>query len=115
MRIHRIRASRAYTLLEMLVAMTIFAIISVSAGFALVHAGRAQMSASTYANDMREARAILGRIADDIRWAYASADSPMTQFVATGTPRIRCFPSLRSRTGSRARRPGRYRPAAVPE
>lgn len=76
---------RAYTLIEMLIALVVFAIITTATGFALTAAMRGQQEARQRADDLQEARALFGVLSRDLRAAFASASSPTTFFVADGS------------------------------
>lgn len=78
------KAQRGYSLLEALVAMIVFAIITLATAFAIQNGMRAQLRVNTSADDTQEARTIIAILARDIRSAIVSASNPNTFFVATG-------------------------------
>src|SRR5437588_398064 len=75
---------RGYTLIETLIALIIFALVSAATGFALSAAIRGQDAVQKRADEMQEARAVLSTLSKDIRAAYASAGNTNTFFVASG-------------------------------
>lgn len=79
----RCRAA-GYTLIEMLVALIMFALISLATGFLLTSALRGQANMRRQAADAQEARALMELITRDVRSAFAVTGSPSTYFVATG-------------------------------
>lgn len=109
-----------YTLIEMLVAIIMFALISVATAFLLTAALRGQADLRRTAADAQEARALLAVITRDIRSAFVVTDSASTYFVATGADSgpILQFTSLASRllpdpTGSGVSDP--YGATALPQ
>jgi hypothetical protein len=64
--------------------MIIFSLITAATSFALNTAIRGQRAAQQKAEDLQEARTLLGIISRDLRAAYASAGNPNTFFLATG-------------------------------
>src|SRR2546421_11370817 len=78
------RRRHGYTLLETLIALIIFALVSAATGFALSAAIRGQDAVQKRADEMQEARAVLSTLSKDIRAAYASAGNTNTFFVASG-------------------------------
>ena len=84
MRRRSLHTARGYTLAETLVAMIIFSLITAATSFALNTAIRGQRAAQQKAEDLQEARTLLGIISRDLRAAYASAGNPNTFFLATG-------------------------------
>lgn len=78
------RRAGAYTLIEMLVALIMFALISVATSFLLTGALRGQSDMRRQARDAQEARALLDLITRDLRSAFVVTGSPSTYFVASG-------------------------------
>jgi prepilin-type N-terminal cleavage/methylation domain-containing protein len=83
--LHYSNRSRAYTLIEMLIALIMFALISAATGFALTAGIRGQQAIGDHMDELTEARTLLGTITRDLRCAYASAANPYTFFVASGS------------------------------
>src|SRR5438094_419748 len=79
------RARRGYTLVETIVAMLIFALISAATTFALNTAIRGQRTAQRKADEIQEARTVLAVMSRDFRGAYASKANPNTFFVSNGS------------------------------
>jgi len=69
----------------MLVALIMFALISVGTSFLISGALRGQYQLGTRAAEAQEARALLHILTRDLRNAFAVSGSPTTYFVATGT------------------------------
>ena len=88
-----------YTLIEMMVAIIMFALISVATAFLLTAALRGQADLRRTAADAQEARALLSVITRDLRSAFVVTGSSSTYFVATGADSgpILQFTSLASR------------------
>jgi prepilin-type N-terminal cleavage/methylation domain-containing protein len=76
--------SRGYTLIEMLVALIMFALISVATAFVLTSALRGQSELRRKTAEAQEARALLGVLTRDLRGAYVVTGSPTTYLVASG-------------------------------
>lgn len=93
------RQSGGYTLIEMLVAIIMFALISVATAFLLTAALRGQADLRRTAADAQEARALLSVITRDLRSAFVVTGSTSTYFVASGADSgpILQFTSLASR------------------
>lgn len=77
-------ASTGYTLVEMLVALVMFAMISVATAFLMSGALRGNAMLTERTREAQEARALLNVISRDLRSAFAVTGSPATYFVATG-------------------------------
>jgi type II secretion system protein J len=73
-----------YTLLEMLVALVMFGLISVATSFALTAALRNQQATAQRAEELQEVRAIFRLLARDLRGAFASQNNPNSLFIADG-------------------------------
>lgn len=71
---------RGFTLIEMLVALVMLALITVATAYALTAGLRAQADMRRRADSADEARALLAIIARDLQAAYASADNPGAVF-----------------------------------
>lgn len=76
------RRNRAYTLIEMLLALVIFTIISVAVSVAYGSVVRAQNNINTADATNREASEVFSEICRDLQFAYASANDPNTMFIA---------------------------------
>jgi len=76
---------RGFTLLEMLVALTMLALLTSAAGLAISVAVRQHAQARSYLNELEEERAVLGTMVRDIRHACVSSDNPDSIFLASGT------------------------------
>lgn len=77
----RRRGRRAYTLIEMLIALIMFGFITTATAFALTTALRGQHAAQQKADEAQDVRAVLNIISRDLRAAYASAGNPNTFFL----------------------------------
>jgi prepilin-type N-terminal cleavage/methylation domain-containing protein len=75
---------RGYTLVEMLIAVIMFALITVATGFMMSGGMRGQQQIREKASDAQEARALLSTITRDLRSLFAVTGSPATYFVASG-------------------------------
>jgi len=95
----RRRRRRAYTLVEMLIALVVFAIITTATGFALTAAVRGQQTAQQRADELQEVRTLLSIIGRDLRSAYASLNGQNTFFVAedSGSGLVLTFTTLGNR------------------
>jgi prepilin-type N-terminal cleavage/methylation domain-containing protein len=78
------KKSLGYTLIEVLVAMIIFAIIASATGFAVSMALKSQHGIRLRTDELQEARTVLNVITRDLRSAYASAGNQNTLFLAGG-------------------------------
>lgn len=78
------RTRRAYTLVEVMVALVLMAIISVATGFAMSMALRNDARARSRTDAAEEARSVLSVLVKDLRNAYASAGNPSSCFIASG-------------------------------
>lgn len=78
------RRSAAYTLLEMLIALIMFALISVATGFMMTAAMRGQDQLGKRTSEAQEVRTLMGLLARDLRSAYVVTGSPSTYLVASG-------------------------------
>lgn len=76
--------ARGYTLIEMLVALIIFALISVATGFMMSSALRGQAQLAARTSEAQEVRALMALLTRDLRSAYVVTGSPSTYFVASG-------------------------------
>jgi type II secretion system protein J len=77
------RRQHGYTLIEVLVAMIMFAFISAATTVSLNAALRGQQAAQYASDALADARAALGTMSRDLRAAYASQGNPNTLFVAS--------------------------------
>ncbi len=95
----RTSLSPGYTLIEMLVAIIIFAIITTATAFALTTAVRARENAESTAEDMQEASAIIHLLRHDLRSAIASGSNRATYFVGqnSGSGDLLSFSTLAPR------------------
>ncbi len=78
------RAQPAFTLLEALVALTMFTILTVALGIALSTGLRAQAASQSREDNNGRVRAVFDALRRDIQAAYASPTSPVTEFIASG-------------------------------
>ncbi len=76
------RRNRAYTLIEMLLSLVIFTIISVAISVAYGSVIRAQNNINTADATNREASEVFTEICRDLQFAYTSANDPNTMFIA---------------------------------
>lgn len=74
----------AYTLMEMLVALIMFALISGATAFLMTGAVRARYQLDVRSIEAQEARALINVLTRDLRGAFAVSGSPSTYFVASG-------------------------------
>ncbi len=100
-RVRRSLPTRAggYTLLEMMIAVIMFALITVATTFMLTAGLRGQQQIGAKATEAQEARALLGVITRDLRSMLVVSGSPSTYFVASGadTGPVLQFTTLASR------------------
>jgi prepilin-type N-terminal cleavage/methylation domain-containing protein len=80
----RTNRRQGFTLLEMLVAMIILAIITLATSFSLSTSLIGYDKVQAKAEDMQEARALFRTLSNDLRAAYVSEANPHTMFIATG-------------------------------
>lgn len=80
----RLRVQRGYTLIEMLIALIMFALISTATAFLITSAVRAYSRMGDESVETQEARAILATLTRDLRSTFVVTGSPSTYFVATG-------------------------------
>ncbi len=78
------RFQQGFTLLEVLVALVIFGILTVALSNAMSTALRARMLAEARQDDSATVRAIFGILGRDLQSAYASVYDPNSLFVAGG-------------------------------
>lgn len=78
------RRKRAYTLIEMLIALIMFAVITVAVGFVLSGALRAYQTTQARIDESTELRALFGTLGRDLRAVFVATNSPNSYFVATG-------------------------------
>jgi prepilin-type N-terminal cleavage/methylation domain-containing protein len=78
------QARRGYTLVEVMVALVLMAIISIATGFAMSMALRNDASARARTDAAEEARSVLSVLVKDLRNAYASSGNAASCFIASG-------------------------------
>jgi prepilin-type N-terminal cleavage/methylation domain-containing protein len=95
---HRSSAS-GYTLIEMLIALIMFAVITVAVGFVLNGALRAYQTTQARIEESTELRALFGTLGRDLRAVFVVANSPNSYFIAPGNTNgtILTFTTLASR------------------
>ncbi len=81
---HARRSQQGFTLLEVLVALVIFGILTVALSNAMSTALRARMLAEARQDDSAAVRAIFGILGRDLQSAYASVYDPNSLFVSGG-------------------------------
>jgi type II secretory pathway pseudopilin PulG len=93
------QGTEAYTLIEMLIALTMFAVITVATGLVLNGAIRAHESTQARIDEATELRALFGTLGRDLRAVYTVASGPNSYFVApgSGSGTILTFTTLASR------------------
>ena len=80
----RLKASRGFTLLEALVALVIFGVLTLSLSLALTTALHAQVYAQQRQQEEGTVRAIFGSLSRDVQAAYVSLSNPAAIFIAGG-------------------------------
>lgn len=78
-------STRGYTLIEMLVAMTMFALVTVATSYALTAGIRAHQNSQRKARELEERAAISRVLTRDLIEATATTGNQYSQFLATGS------------------------------
>ena len=82
---HPSTLNRAFTLLEVLVAMIIFGILTIALSLALSGALRAHVLAEQRQEDSENARGLFAILGRDLQAAYVSKNDPNSMFIAGGS------------------------------
>ncbi len=96
---HRGRHNLAYTLIEMLIALVMFAVITVATGFILTGAIRAREATQARVDEATEMRSLFGTLGRDLRATFVVANGANSYFVApgNGSGTILTFTTMASR------------------
>lgn len=82
---HPPTSARAYTLIEMLVALVIFALITSATGLAISVGLRGRQAIQQKTDQAAEVRSLVDIFTRDLQSAYAVTRNPITMFLASGS------------------------------